>query len=149
MGRPRTSPLFRARRYMRAARSVTTSGRFSLPASPLNWFMARERFRAMEVPAAARSCVRLSLQSWRRSSALRLLLEACARDMIVDRFLSNAENLPGGPVWLSSNPSSVLRGMGAAYCSVGSDSTKPQFVQMTSPVSASRTRLELPHCGHR
>jgi hypothetical protein len=68
--------------------------------------------------------------------------------MIVERFLSNAENLPGGPDWLSSRPSSVLRGTGAAYCSVGSERTNPQFVQMTSPVSASLTRLGLPQFGH-
>src|SRR6266849_1661125 len=110
--------------------------------------MARDRFRAIEEPADARSCVRLSRQSWSLSSALRDLFEACALDMIVERFLSNAENLPGGPDWLSRRPSSVRRGTGAAYCSVGSDRTKPQLVHITSPVSASLTRLELPHWGH-
>ena len=68
--------------------------------------------------------------------------------MIVERFLSKAENLPGGPDWLSSKPSSVRLGTGATNCSAGSDNTKPQFVHMTSPVSVSRTRLELLHCGH-
>ncbi len=109
--------------------------------------MALERFRAMEEPAEARSCVRLSLHSWRRSSALRLRLLAWARLMMVERFLSNAENRPGGPDWLSRSPSSVRRGTGGANCSLGSESTNPQFVQMTSPVSASRTRLLLPQLG--
>src|SRR5713101_8759768 len=109
--------------------------------------MARDRFRAIEEPADARSCVRLSRQSWSLSSALRDLFEACALDMIVERFLSNAENLPGGPDWLSTRPSSVRLGTGGAYCSAGSDKTKPQFVHMTSPVSASRTRLGLPQLG--
>lgn len=110
--------------------------------------MARERLRAIDEPAEARSCVRLSRQSSSLSSALRFLFEACAREIMVERFLSKAENLPGGPDWLSSSPSSVRLGTGVAYCSDGSDSTKPQFVHMTSPVSASLTRLELPHCGH-
>ena len=110
--------------------------------------MARERFRAIDEPADALSWVLLSLQSWRRSSALRFLLDAWALEMIVDRFLSKAENLPGGPDWLSRSPSSVRLGTGAAYCSVGSDRTKPQLVQMTSPVSASLTRLGLPQFGH-
>ena len=109
--------------------------------------MALDRFLAIEEPAEARSCVRLNRQSCRRSSALRLLLLACARLIMVLRFLSNAENLPGGPDWLSSSPSSVRRGTGAAYCSLGSESTKPQLVHMTSPVSASRTRLLLPQLG--
>ena len=147
MGRPLTSPLFRARRYIRAARSVTTSGRLRRPESPLSWLIALDRFRAIDEPADARSCVRRSLQSCNRSSALRFRLDACAREMIVERFLSNAENLPGGPDWLSRSPSSVLLGTGAAYCSVGSDNTNPQFVQMTSPVSASLTRLGLPQLG--
>src|SRR5215831_14903408 len=141
IGRPLTSPLFRARRYIRAARSVTTSGRFRRPDSPRSWLIALDRFRAIDDPADARSCVRRSLQSWSLSSALRFRFDAWAREMIVDRFLSKAENLPGGPDWLSSSPSSVLRGTGAAYCSLGSESTKPQLVQITSPVSASRTRL--------
>src|SRR5947199_8739714 len=68
-------------------------------------------------------------------------LDAGAREMIVERFLSNAENLTGGPDWLSRRPSSVRLGTGAAYCSVGSDSTKPQLVHMTSPVSASLPKL--------
>ncbi len=42
----------------------------------------------------------------------------------MERFLSNAENLPGGPDWLSRSPSSVRLGTGAAYCSEGSDRTK-------------------------
>src|SRR6266571_4914500 len=128
IGRPRTRPLLRALRYINAARSVTTSGRFSRPAS-------------------ARSCVLRSRHSWSRSSALSDLLEACALEMIVERFLSKAENLPGGPDWLSRSPSSVRLGTGAAYCSVGSDRTKPQLVHMTSPVSASRTKLGLPQLG--
>ena len=147
IGRPRTRPLFRARRYIKAARSVTTSGRFSRPESPRSWLMARERFRAIDDPADARSCVRLSRQSWSLSSALRFLFEAWAREIIVERFLSNAEKRPGGPDWLSKSPSSVLLGTGAAYCSVGSERTNPQFVQMTSPVSASLTRLGLPQLG--
>jgi len=109
--------------------------------------MALERFRAIEDPAEARSCVRRRRHSCSRSSALRLLLLACARLIMVERFLSKAENRPGGPDWLSSSPSSVRLGTGAANCSLGSDSTKPQFVQMTSPVSASRTRLLLPQLG--
>src|SRR5919108_4047005 len=147
IGRPLTRPLFNARLYMRAALSVTTSGSVNRPASPRNWLMALERFRAIDEPADARNCVRRRRQSCNRSSALRDLLEAWAREIIVERFLSNAENLPGGPDWLSSIPSSVRRGTGAAYCSVGSDSTKPQLVQITSPVSASLTRLGLPQLG--
>ena len=147
IGRPRTSPLFRARRYISAALSVTTSGRLRRPDSPLSWLMARERFRAMDEPAEARSWVRRSRHSWSLSSALRFRFDAWAREMIVERFLSNAENLPGGPDWLSRSPSSVLLGTGAAYCSVGSDKTNPQLVQMTSPVSASLTRLGLPQLG--
>src|SRR5881398_3014546 len=81
------------------------------------------------------------------SRRLMFRLDAWAREMIVDRFLSNAENLPGGPDWLSRRPSSVRLGTGAAYCSVGSDSTKPQLVHMTSPVSASLTKLGLPQLG--
>src|SRR5213596_62750 len=147
MGRPLTSPLLRARRYIKAARSVTTSGRFRRPDSPLSWLMARDRFLAIEDPAEARSWVRLSRQSWSLSSALRFRFDAWALEIIVDRFLSNAENLPGGPDWLSSSPSSVRLGTGATYCSEGSDKTKPQLVHMTSPVSASRTRLGLPQLG--
>src|SRR5437660_9442317 len=120
IGRPLTKPLFRARRYIKAARSVTTSGRFRRPDNPLSWLMARERFLAIEDPAEARSWVRLSRQSWSLSSALRFRFEAWALEIIVDRFLSNAENLPGGPDWLSSSPSSVRRGTGAAYFSDGS-----------------------------
>src|SRR5438128_5073893 len=114
IGRPLTKPLLRARRYIRAARSVTTSGRFKRPESPLNWLIARDRFLAIEDPAEARSWVRLSRQSWSLSSALRFRFDAWALEIIVDRFLSNAENLPGGPDWLSSSPSSVRRGTGAA-----------------------------------
>ena len=147
IGRPRTRPLLSALRYINAARSVTTSGRFNRPASPRSWLIALERFLAVEDPADARSCVLRSRHSWSRSSALSDLLEACALEMIVERFLSKAENLPGGPDWLSSSPSSVRRGTGAAYCSVGSDRTKPQLVHMTSPVSASRTKLGLPQLG--
>src|SRR5438094_10539232 len=109
--------------------------------------MARDRFLAMDEPAEARSWVRLSRQSWSLSSAFRFRFEACALEMIVDRFLSKAENLPGGPDWLSMSPSSVRLGTGAAYCSVGSDRTNPQLVHMTSPVSASRTKLGLPQLG--
>jgi len=109
--------------------------------------MALDRFLAVDDPADARSCVLRSRHSCNRSSALSDLLEACALEMIVERFLSKAENRPGGPDWLSSNPSSVLLGTGAAYCSVGSDKTNPQLVQITSPVSASRTRLGLPQLG--
>src|SRR6266480_1096269 len=104
MGRPRTRPLLSARRYISAALSVTTSGRFRRPESPLSWII---------------------------SSALMFRLDAWAREMIVERFLSKAENLPGGPDWLSRRPSSVRLGTGAAYCSVGSDRTKPQLVHMT------------------
>ena len=147
IGRPLTRPLLSARRYISAARSVTTSGRLSRPASPRSWLMALDRFRAMDEPALARSCVRLSRQSDRRSSALRLRLLAWARLIIVERFLSNAENRPGGPDWLSSSPSSVRRGTGGANCSFGSLSTNPQLVHMTSPDSASRTRLLLPQFG--
>ena len=147
IGRPRTSPLLRARRYIKAARSVTTSGRFSRPASPRSWLIALDRFRAVDDPAEARSWVLRNRHNCNLSSALSERLEACALEIIVERFLSKAENLPGGPDWLSSSPSSVLRGTGAAYCSVGSDNTKPQLVQMTSPVSASLTRLGLPQFG--
>src|SRR5207247_4560341 len=147
MGRPRTRPLLSARRYISAALSVTTSGRFRRPESPLSWLIARERLRAIDEPADARSWVRRSRQSWSLSSALMFRLDAWAREMIVERFLSNAENLPGGPDWLSRRPSSVRLGTGAAYCSVGSDSTKPQLVHMTSPVSASLTTLGLPQLG--
>ncbi len=77
--------------------------------------MARDRFRAIDEPAEARSWVRLSRQSWSLSSALRDLFEACALEIMVERFLSKAENLPGGPDWLSKRPSSVRLGTGAAY----------------------------------
>src|SRR5260370_18554798 len=40
-------------------------------------------------------------QSWSLSSALRFRFEAWALEIMVDRFLSNAENLPGGPDWRS------------------------------------------------
>src|SRR5437870_5448099 len=83
-------PSLRARRYIRAARSVTTSGRFKRPESPLSWLIARDRFLAIEDPAEARSWVRLSRQSWSLSSALRFRFEAWALEIIVDRFLSNA-----------------------------------------------------------
>src|SRR5712692_3916948 len=147
IGRPLTRPLLSARRYIRAARSVTTSGRLSRPASPRNWLIALERLRAIDDPAEARSCVRLSRQSCSLSSELSDLFDAWALEIMVERFLSKAENLPGGPDWLSSIPSSVRLGTGAAYCSVGSDRTKPQLVHMTSPVSASRTKLGLPQLG--
>src|SRR6266568_2595768 len=94
IGRPRTRPLLRALRYINAARSVTTSGRFSRPASPRSWLIALDRFLAVDDPADARSCVLRSRQSWSRSSALSERLEACALEMIVERFLSKAENLP-------------------------------------------------------
>src|SRR5437870_12581874 len=101
----------------------------------------------MDEPAEARSWVRLSRQSWSLSSAFRFRFDAWALEIMVDRFFSNAENLPGGPDWLSSSPSSVRLGTGAAYCSVGSDSTKPQLLQMPSPVSPSLTMLGLPQLG--
>src|SRR6059058_6438419 len=88
MGRPRTRPLLSARRYISAALSVTTSGRFRRPESPLSWLIARERFRAIDEPADARSWVRRSRQSWSLSSALMFRLDAWAREMIVERFLS-------------------------------------------------------------
>src|SRR5207244_6176207 len=100
-------PLLRARRYIRAARSVTTSGRFRRPDSPLSWLMARDRFLAMDEPAEARSWVRLSRQSWSLSSAFRFRFEAWALEIIVDRFLSKAEKFPGGPDWLASSLCSV------------------------------------------
>src|SRR2546428_13832220 len=95
----------------------------------------------MDEPAEARSWVRLSRQSWSLSSALRFRFDAWALEIMVDRFLSNAENLPGGPDWLSSSPSSVRRGTGAAYFSDGFDNTNTQLVQIFSPVSGILTRL--------
>ncbi len=147
MGRPLTRPLLSALLYIRAARSVTTSGRFSRPASPRSWLIARDKFLAVDDPADARSWVLRNRHNCNLSSALSDLLDAWALEIIVERFLSNAENLPGGPDWLSRSPSSVRLGTGGAYCSAGSDRTKPQLVHMTSPVSASRTRLGLPQLG--
>src|SRR5947199_10681311 len=97
MGRPRTRPLLSARRYISAALSVTTSGRFRRPESPLSWLIARERFRAIDEPADARSWVCRSRQSWRLSSALMFGLYEWEREIIVERLLSNAENRPSGP----------------------------------------------------
>src|SRR5712692_5066331 len=53
IGRPLTKPLLRARLYIRAARSVTTSGRFRRPDSPLSWLIARDRFLAIDDPSEA------------------------------------------------------------------------------------------------
>src|SRR5712692_380207 len=95
MGRPLTRPLLSALLYMSAALSVTTSGRFSRLASPRSWLIARDRFLAVDDPADARSWVRRRRQSCNLSSALSDLFDACALEMIVERFLSKAENLPG------------------------------------------------------
>src|SRR2546428_11939122 len=100
MGRPLTRPLLSALLYISAARSVTTSGRFSRPASPRSWLIALDRFLAVDDPAGARSCVLRSRQSCRRSSALSDRLEDWALGLIVERFLSHAENRTGGTDWL-------------------------------------------------
>src|SRR5947207_15805970 len=97
MGRPLTNPLLRARRYIRAARSVTTSGRFRRPDSPLSWLMARDRFLAIDDPSEARSWVRLSLKSWSISSALRFWFVSWVSVIIVDMFHSTRDNTPSGP----------------------------------------------------
>src|SRR6266581_2080030 len=76
IGRPRTRPLLSALLYISAARSVTTSGRFSRPASPRSWLIARDRFLAVDDPADARSWVLRNRHNCNLSSALSDLLDA-------------------------------------------------------------------------
>src|SRR5712692_10886189 len=107
IGRPLTRPLLSALLYISAARSVTTSGRFSRPASPRSWLIARDTFLAVDDPADARSWVLRNRHNCNLSSALSDLLDALALEIIVERFLSNDETIHGGPDLISRCPFSV------------------------------------------